>query len=481
MQIDELEPRKVFHYFSEISKIPRGSGNTAAIAQYCLDFAEKRGLEAFRDDYGNVMIFKSGTQGYENSEPVILQGHIDMVCEKVPDSPYDMEKDGIKIIVDGDYLRADGTTLGGDNGIAVAYILALLDSEDIPHPPIEAVLTTDEEIGLRGAHNLDASRLRGRRLINIDSEEEGKITVSCAGAVRAECEIPLTFIKNTDMSAKKITIGGLLGGHSGIDIDKCRKNAIKTLAILLCDLNEAVGINISDISSGGRLNVIPQMAEAVVCFKSVNTERVTEVIDAFNIELSKDCEAVEPDAYVSEEDVPPPASAADNDSTGKLLFALLHTPDGVFAMNPSIAELVQTSSNTGSVIIENDILKTGVMIRSNTAAGKRFVVQRLRTLYEYCGGSVTFDGDYPAWEYRQNSPLRDTMVKAYTEMYGKAPEICAIHAGLECGILSEKFDDADMVSIGPDMENVHTPEERLSIKSTERCWQYLLKILEMLK
>ena len=481
MQIDNFEPRKVFHYFSEISKIPHCSGNTEKIAQYCLDFARDHGLFAYRDDSGNVMIFKNAAPGYEKSEPVILQGHLDMVCEKIADSPYDMQKDPVNIIIDGDYLRADGTTLGGDDGIAVAYILAILSSDDIAHPPIEALLTTDEEVGLRGANNLDASHLKGKKLINIDSEEEGKLTVSCAGAVRADCAIPIDLTKIDGLSAKKVTLGGLLGGHSGIDIDKCRKNAVKTLAHLLYDLNRSVGINIADISSGGRLNVIPSRAEALICFKSSDKARVEEITAAFDKELKKDSLATEPDAFVMCEDAAAPCDAADDESTKRIVFALLNTFDGVYGMSPTVKGLVQTSSNMGSVLVEGDTLKIGLMIRSNTAAGKRAVVKTLKSLYEYLGGSVNLLDDYPAWEYRNDSPLRDTMVMAYREMYGELPEICAIHAGLECGILSGKLGGADMVSIGPDMENVHTVDERLSIKSTRRVWQYLLKVLEMLK
>lgn len=480
MQITELEPQKVFYYFSELAKIPHGSGNTRQIEQYCLDFAEKRGLDAYRDEYGNVMIFKDGTEGYEQSAPVILQGHLDMVCEKLPNCTKDMEREGIDIIVDGDILRADGTTLGGDDAIAAAYILALLDSDDIPHPPIEGLLTIDEETGLRGAHALDASRLKGRRLINIDSEEEGVLTVSCAGASRVSCEIPVDSAAANGI-AKEITIGGFLGGHSGIDINKNRKNAIKVLGELLYELNGSVAIQISSISAGGRLNVITPSAQAVVCVDKSEEEEFDKIVAAFDGKLKKECASAEPDAYVSAQTVSLPNLCADRDGTGKIIFALMQSPSGVRAMNADIPNLVQTSSNPGEAIFDGQTLKINFMIRSNADSDKVSLVKTVQSFVAYAGGTIKLGDDYPAWEYLSDSSLRDTMAAVYEEMYGEKPVITSIHAGLECGILTQKLPGADMVSIGPTMWNVHTPEERLDIKSCGRVWKYLLQVLKMLK
>lgn len=480
MQITELEPKKVFHYFSELAKIPHGSGNTRQIEQYCLDFAEKHGLDAYRDKYGNVMIFKGATEGYENSAPVILQGHLDMVCEKLPNCAKDMEREGIDVIVDGDFLRADGTTLGGDDSIAAAYILALLDSDGIPHPPIEGLLTIDEETGLRGAHALDASRLKGRRLINIDSEEEGVLTVSCAGASRVSCEIPVNNVRANGI-AKKIAIGGFLGGHSGVDIHKNRKNAAKVLGELLYELKGSVNVQISSLSAGGRLNVITPSAQAVVCIDESEEDAFNKIVAAFDEQLKKECASTEPDAYISAQATPLPELCADSGSTGKIVFALMQSPSGVRAMNPEIPELVQTSSNLGETVLDSAVLKLNFMIRSNADADKLSLVKTVKSFVEYAGGTVTVGDDYPAWEYRSDSPLRDTMAAVYEEMYGKQPVITSIHAGLECGILTDKLTDADMVSIGPTMWNVHTPAERLDIQSCGRVWEYLLQVLKMLK
>ncbi|MCH5210109.1 MAG: aminoacyl-histidine dipeptidase [Oscillospiraceae bacterium] len=480
MQITELEPKKVFHYFSELAKIPHGSGNTRQIEQYCLDFAEKRGLRAYRDEYGNVMIFKDGTEGYEQSAPVILQGHLDMVCEKLPDCTKDMEREGIDIIVDQDFLRADGTTLGGDDSIAVAYILALLDSDDIEHPPIEGLLTIDEETGLRGANALDATQLRGRRLINIDSEEESVITVSCAGAARISCEIPVDTV-TSDGIAKEINIGGFWGGHSGIDINKNRKNAIKVLGELLYELSSGVHIHIASIFAGGRLNVITPSAKALVCIDRSEEKEFDRIVEEFDDRLKKECVNTEPDAYVSAQAVSLPEKYADLSGTGKIIFALMQSPSGVRAVNPDMPDLTQTSSNPGEAIFDDSVLKLNFMIRSNSDADKLSLVKTVKSFVEYAGGTVELGDNYPAWEYRSDSPLRDTMAAVYEEMYGEKPVITSLHAGLECGILTEKLPGADMVSIGPTMWDVHTPEERLDIKSCERVWKYLLRVLKMLK
>ncbi len=482
MDLNGLKPEKVFRFFSEISKIPRGSGNTSAIAEYCMDFAQKRGLDSFRDGYGNVMIFKGGSSGYENSEPVILQGHLDMVCEKRADCAKDMERDCVDVLVDGEYIRADGTTLGGDDGIAVAYILALLDDGGISHPPIEALFTADEEIGLMGANALDASRLKGRRLINIDSEEEGVITVSCAGAVRSRCILPVSCEDVPEnMSAKRLTASGFVGGHSGIDIDKGRKNAAMQLAEFLYELSGKIDLRIVSFHSGGRLNAIPRDAEAVICISPQSEGEFQDCLAAFNEQLHAVCAESEPDAGIRAENAPPQSRCADKIGSGAVISAVVLAPSGVSAISPDIPFLVQTSSNLGLVSLENGTLELGFMVRSNTEDGKAKTARRLRCLVEHFGGSIELQGNYPAWKYKKLSPLRDIMTETYRQMYGSQPEVCAIHAGLECGILSEKIAGADMASIGPNMKNVHTPDERLEIKSVQRCWDYLLRVLENLK
>lgn len=483
--LENLNPKKVFRYFEEISAIPHGSGNVGAIADYCMKFAESHGLKAVREECGNVIIYADGTAGYENSEPVILQGHLDMVCEKESSCSKDMEKDPITLNTDGEWVWAEGTTLGGDDGIAIACILALLDSDDIPHPPVEALLTVDEETGMTGAECLDGSHLTGKKLINIDSEEEGFITVSCAGGVRAACEYPLEFAETgKDMCAVEITVDNLLGGHSGVEINKRRSNGHKVLAAVLDYALSEVDFYLCSIKGGNKTNVIPKSAEAVVVLKEEDKKKLMKVTADYFAEIFyNEYNAFEPDAelVVCDYEGDIPAKHMTSACTRKIIFAIANSPDGIVTVMKNDPDMVKTSLNMGELYIDNNLLKMGYLIRSNSLTGKKGIVQKLRSFTEYLGGNAVFDSDYPSWEYRENSPLRDTMVKIFKEMYGREPVITSIHAGLECGLLSEKIKDADMVSIGPDLENVHTPCERMNVASVERTWNYLLSVLKSLK
>ncbi|MDO5559889.1 MAG: aminoacyl-histidine dipeptidase [Oscillospiraceae bacterium] len=481
-ELDRLQPESVFRFFRIISQIPRGSANTEKIAEYCLDFAQERNLRSARDTYGNVVIYSDGTDGYENCEPIILQAHLDMVCEKDPQSAVNMKTDSIKLCCDGKYMWADGTTLGGDDGIGVTYILALLDSNDIPHPPIEALFTADEEIGLLGACNLDPSLLSGRRLINIDSEKEGILTVSCAGGVRAFVTFPLVFSKETfEKCCVEITLEDFAGGHSGVDIDKNHKNALKVLAQILEEISMDAEYRICSLAGGSRENIIPKQASAVICFEKKYSESVLNAIQNFNIKIRTECALSEPDGYIKAVPCNFPDKMYDKDSTEKIVFSLLHVPDGIIAMSPDMPGMVQSSLNLGCASAENEILKFGLLIRSNTSEGKRLVVHKLTSFSQYLGGKTKLAADYPEWEYRADSPLRDIMKNVYKDIYNEEPQVSGIHAGLECGILSGKINDADMVSFGPDIENVHTTSERMNIESVQRCWEYLKAVLKKLK
>ncbi len=481
--LENLNPTKVFRYFEEISAIPHGSGNIGAIADYCMKFADEHKLKAVKEPCGNVIIYADGTSGYEKSEPVILQGHLDMVCEKRSDCEKDMEKDSINLCTDGEWVWADGTTLGGDDGIAIAYILALLDSDDIPHPPIEALLTVDEETGMTGAENLDGSLLKGKKLINIDSEEEGYLTVSCAGGVRAGIEYPLSFeAVEEGMCALEITVDKLLGGHSGVEIHKRRLNGHKVLASVLSYAYDTTEFFIVDIKGGNKTNVIPKSATAIVVTKAENKDALTKAAseyfaDIFHTEYG----AFEEEAYLMVCDADMPEKAATKACTEKIIFALMNSPDGVVSVMKDNPDMVKSSLNMGELYFDNNLMKIGYLIRSNSLSGKKAVVCKLRSFTEYLGGTAVFDSDYPSWEYRENSPLRDTMVEVFREMYSREPIINSIHAGLECGLLSEKIADADMVSVGPDLEKVHTPDERMNVASVERTWNYLLSVLKKLK
>lgn len=483
MNICNLEPKKVFEFFSAISSIPHGSGNTEKIADYCIDFASKRGLKSYRDDGGNVMIFSKGTKGYEESEPVILQGHLDMVCEKDPDCKINMENEAITLCNDEKYIWADKTTLGGDDGIAIAYILAILDSDNIPHPPIEALLTNDEEIGMLGARELDASKLKAKRLINIDSEEEGILTVSCAGGVRAYCTLSLDFenTESKDLVAYDVEISGLTGGHSGIDINKNRKNAVKILSRLLEYVSSKCDFSISHLNGGGKENAIPQTAKVVLCVSDEQSQTFVKTVSDFYEILKTELVSTDPNVLITVNKTQLPEQSVTSDSTRKVIFALMQIPDGVQTMSPDIPNMVQTSLNLGTAVISDNALKMSFLIRSNAATGKQSVIQTLNSFVEYLDGKVIYKNDYPVWEYRADSHLRDIMVDVYKEVYADTPVIKAIHAGLECGILSAKIEDADMVSFGPNLFNVHTSKEKMDIESVKRCWNYLIKVLENLK
>lgn len=480
--LENLKPEKVFGFFEEISAIPHGSGNIGKIADYCMSFAEKRGLKAVRESCGNVIIYKDGTSGYEQSQPVILQGHLDMVCEKREDVHKDMDIDGIDLIIDGDWLTADGTTLGGDNGIAVAYILALLDSDDIPHPPVEALLTADEETGMTGAEELDGALLKGKMLINIDSEEEGFITVSCAGGVRADVTYPIEYVNSeTGECALEISVEGLLGGHSGVEIHKHRLNGYMVLGSALSFILKENEIFIASLKGGDKTNVIPKSAKAVIVTKTESKEAVRSAIKEYEKLMKAEFGSFEGGLKINAVDAALPEKRFVKKSTNAAVFVLENSPNGVVNVMKDNPDMVISSLNMGTLAVTNNSLEIGYLIRSNSLSGKRLVADKLRSFTEFSGGTIVFDSDYPSWEYRENSPLRDTMAEIFEEIYGRKPIITSIHAGLECALLSDKLPDTDMVSIGPDMENVHTPDERLSIPSVERTWNYLLSVLKALK
>lgn len=499
MDINELSPSEVFSYFQEICAIPHGSGNTGMIADYCLEFAKLHGLKARKDAADNVVIFKAGSSGYEDCEPVILQGHLDMVCEKEPDCDIDMSVQSIKACTDGKMVWADGTTLGADDGIAVAFILAVLASDTIAHPPIQAVLTSDEEIGMLGARDLDTSDLTAKRLINIDSESEGILYVSCAGGVRAECDIPVVYEDavgwlsggEQDDNASdaagngqvcfEVKISGLAGGHSGVEIHKQHTNAIRLLASLLSHASYAADFRLVSLLGGGKENAIPKEAKAVVSVRSCDAttfeQSIKESADVWMQEIS----ATEPHVKI---EVGKADAAADkvlnSHSTANVIYALWLSPDGVYKMSQDIKGMVQTSLNLGTAYLDADKLVYKYLIRSNTAAGKKLLLERVTTFVKHLSGKVVTMSDYPAWEYKSDSQLRKICVDSFTNVYGHEPEVTSIHAGLECGILAGKMPGVDMISFGPTLESVHTPDECMDAASVERTWEYLMEILKSL-
>lgn len=499
MDINELSPSEVFSYFQEICAIPHGSGNTGMIADYCLEFAKLHGLKARKDAADNVVIFKAGTSGYEDCGPVILQGHLDMVCEKEPDCDIDMSVQSIKACTDGKMVWADGTTLGADDGIAVAFILAVLASDTIAHPPIQAVFTSDEEIGMLGARDLDTSDLTAKRLINIDSESEGILYVSCAGGVRAECDIPVAYEDAAGWVADgeqddnasdaagngqvcfEVKISGLAGGHSGVEIHKQHTNAIRLLASLLSHASGAADFRLVSLSGGGKENAIPKEAKAVVSVRSCDATTFEQSINESEAVWMQEIRATEPHAKIELEKTDAAADKVLNShSTANVIYALWLSPDGVYKMSQEIKGMVQTSLNLGTAYLDADKLVYKYLIRSNTAAGKKLLLERVTTFVKHLSGKVVTMSDYPAWEYKSDSQLRKICVDSFTNVYGHEPEVTSIHAGLECGILAGKMPGVDMISFGPTLESVHTPDECMNVASVERTWEYLLEILKSL-
>lgn len=476
--LEQMDYKGIFKYFSEISEIPRGSGNEGEISGYLESFAKTRKLEYNKDSANNIIIIKEATVGYENEATIMLQGHMDMVCEKRKESTHDFLKDGIKLLVDGDFLHADGTTLGADNGIAVAYILALLSDDSIKHPRIEAVITSDEEVGMNGAKAIDLSFLKAEYMINLDSEEEGYLLASCAGGLTGTCTLPL---KRLAIQGKriKVSIGGLKGGHSGTDIVFNRSNANKLLARLLFDLRESCTYSVLHMEGGYKDNVIPREAFAELVIDSKDYQVLCDTIDDIMEIYKRELVGSEPDLEYTVIDMDEGEyDALHPVSLEKLLFILIQIPDGVQVMSSDIEGLVESSLNLGIFRLEDEQAIICNSVRSSKSSYKHHISNKLGYLVGFLGGEYIVRSEYPAWEFKNESKLRKHLRKHYKEMYGKDMKVEAIHAGLECGLIAEKMPGIDIVSIGPEMSRVHTIDEKLSISSTVRVYQFLERIME---
>lgn len=472
-----LEPASVFGFFEEICNIPHISYHEKELSDFCVNFAKERGLYYEQDKLGNVIIIGEATPGYEDAEPVMVQGHLDMVGDKIPTCTIDMEKEPIKLVVDGDYLTADGTTLGGDDGIAVAYGLALLDAKDIPHPRLEVVLTVSEEVGLLGATDIDLSCCKAKRLINIDSEEEGVFTAGCAGGLRADCVIPSeTEVKKGVVC--EIKTQGFLGGHSGIEINKGRANGNTMMGRFLMFLEDKVAFDIVSIVGGVKDNVIPKNVVAKLLVKKKDVDALQEALARFNQFIAVEFAVADPDiTLVLEVQEETECRVLSASSKEKAITVLNLMPNGVQTMSRDLPDLVETSLNMGVVKIDEEQISLCFSVRSSLESAKEFIARKLKQLTESLGGTATYRGEYPGWPYARDSKLRDLCVKVYKEQYGKEPKIEVIHAGLECGILSSKVEGLDCISIGPDMFDVHTPDEKISISSIARVWEFLKAVL----
>ena len=472
-----LEPASVFGYFEKICSIPHGSGNTKLISDYLVSFAQEQGIRYIQDELNNVIFFQEGTCGMEDHAPVILQGHMDMVCEKDEDCPIDMATQGLDVTHDGHSVFARGTTLGGDDGIAVAFALALLADKSIPHPPLEVIITVDEETGMFGAAGIDLSMLKGRTLINLDSEDEGIFTVSCAGGARGTISLP---VKRRPVYGPcvKLTVEGLRGGHSGVEIHKPLANANKVMGEFLGRIQQLMPVCITAFSGGAKDNAIPRSCTVTLVAMGMYIERINDIAEALQKELRERYD--EPEAVVRGDDVDAlGGNALSTEDSAKVIALLNAAPNGVQSWSQDIEGLVQTSLNLGVARLEDHFRMT-FAVRSSVNQEKQDLLARLAELAKFYEADYSQVGEYPAWEYRKESRLRDTMVSIYTRMFGKAPEVVAIHAGLECGLLSEKLPGLDCVSTGPQMHDIHTSREKLEIASTERTWKFLLEVLKAL-
>ena len=466
-------------YFEEISAIPRGSGNEKQISDHMVEFAKKLGLEVHQDKAYNIYIKKPASPGYENAPTVVMQGHMDMVCEKNNDTEHDFLTEGIKLITEGDWMRADGTTLGGDDGAAIAMQMAILADDSIKHPALECLMTTDEERGMTGVEALEPEHITGKVLINIDNETEGEFIVSCAGGAKAYLHLPYKEVAaDSSKTSYKISIKNLKGGHSGAEIHHQRANAHILMARLLDKLSQSVEYKLATIVGGTKDNVITRECDVVIDIDKADEGKLKALAKEMNDTFKAEYDVQDPDIEIIVESASKAATYIDDDTTKKLINTILVFPNGVMAFDKKMHELVQTSLNLGIVQMSDGEISLAAAVRSSVATAKEYILARLEALSKLIGARFEIKGAYPNWAYNDKSRLRDMAVDVYKEMYGKEPIVTAIHAGLECGFISEKCPGMDMISIGPTIEHIHSPEERMNIPSVKRVSDFVVKLLE---
>lgn len=498
MALENCRPTEVFHFFEEICRIPHGSGNEKAISDYVAQFAKERGFWVHQDEIFNVIVKKPGTAGYENAPTVVIQGHLDMVCVKEADTVHDFLRDPIQPYADGDRVRAKGTSLGADNGIAVAMQLALLDAgQSIPHPPLELLFTADEEVGMNGAANLDASLLEGKIFINVDTEEEGEFCASCAGGLRAVYRLPLSYVSDPQSgalqeaekgfggyTAYKVRITGLKGGHSGMRIHEERANANVMLGRLLYSLTKEMDLYVAYVYGGLADNAIAAIAECEILVKQEDVAKLSDRIQTLEKTFQNEFRFSDPGLTITAAALAvKPEKAFTRELTNNLIVSLTFIPNGVLHMSAAKEGLVETSCNIGMLIVNEDAIELVAALRSSVASRKEAVLERIQLTAALTGAEVLTKGDYPEWTYEPDAAIRKLFMQTYDQMYPereKAVEM-AIHAGLECGWFAKKLHTSELVSLGPDVYDVHSPDESISISSTERVWELLKTVLGRMK
>jgi len=470
-EIRNLEPKALWNKFADLNAVPRPSKKEERVIEFMKNFGNSLGLETFEDDIRNVIIRKPATPGMENRKTVVLQGHLDMVHQKNNDTNFDFDKQGIDMYVDGDWVRAKGTTLGADNGLGVAAIMAILESKDIPHPAIDALFTIDEETGMTGALNLKGGILKGEILLNLDTEEDDEIDIGCAGGIDVTAT-PEGSVGYT------ITVKGLNGGHSGMDIHKGLGNANKIMNRLLFDGFENFGLQISEISGGSLRNAIPRESVAKVIVAGMYDEAFVFDMQEIIGDIKAEYKTTEPNLTIEITKTDLPKKVMDLGVQEGIIRSLYTAHNGVYRMSADMADLVETSNNVARVIIKDGQITIGCLTRSSVESSKFDLANALRSAFELCGCEVTFSGSYPGWTPNVKSEILDLLVKIYKKQNSEEPKVVACHAGLECGILGTNYPDMDMISFGPTIHGAHSPDERASIKSSQKFWKFVVEILE---
>lgn len=482
IKIQHEKAREILGWFEEISKIPRCSKNEEAICNWMINWAKDNGFESKTDRVKNVLIKVPGTVGYEKSPIVTLQGHLDMVCEKTPDSTHDFTKDPIKMIYDGEWLTADKTTLGADNGIALAMSMTLALSRDIPHPPLELLFTVDEETGLTGASSLEPGFTQGKILINIDSEDEGYFTVGCAGGINTNLSLPIELTTvPADHQLVKINAGGMKGGHSGIDINKEKANAIKVLARSLVLIKNKINLHLAAFKGGTAHNAIPRDAEAIISIPTGKAEQLKTIVSEIQDIMKIEYKNTDPDLFIKIETPDKIDRVLTVESTDKALDFIIVLPHGVAAMSTEIEGLVQTSNNLARVNIDNKQLKALTSQRSSLISRLQALTNRIESVARIAGGEALSGDGYPPWQPNMKSPLLAKSLEIYENLFHKKPVVEVIHAGLECGIIGDKNPGMDMISVGPTLRYPHSPDEKIKTDTIGMVWDFMVALLKTLK
>lgn len=477
-----LKPEKVFYYFNEITKIPRPSKKEERMSLWLEETGKKLGLPTKRDKIGNVLISKPATSGKENVTPVVLQAHMDMVCEKNNDKVFDFEKDAIETYIDGEWLKAKGTTLGADDGIGIALALAVLDDDTLEHGPVECLFTVDEETGLTGAKNIEAGFMKGKMLLNLDSEDEGQIFIGCAGGKDTVATLECIYEDlDEECDFFKVEVKGLLGGHSGDDINKGRGNAVKLLARILWNAYSDFNLRIADIQAGNLRNAIAREGFAVVAVPKEFTDDLKKYVSLMEKTYREEFHTTDPNVTVTMESAPAAGKVFEENFQIDVLNALVVCPHGVVSMSQDIKDFVETSTNLASVKVEGDNIVFTTSQRSSVESKKQAIVDKVSATFWMVGADVVNTDGYPGWNPNPNSEALKLLVQAYNNVFHKDPLVLAIHAGLECGLFSEKYPDMDMVSFGPTLRGVHSPDEKLEIKTVQMCWDLIAEFFRLLK